>query len=107
MDYISREAAIKEILDLHDCYNGFSDTYDKACIVGALEEVPAADVRKNDKRGWRVAERHIEGMQTIYWHECPKCGGKPLLNEWSKERELSNFCPHCGANLMGELERGR
>ena len=43
-DYISREAAIKEILDLHDCYNGFSDTYDKACIVGALEEVPTADV---------------------------------------------------------------
>ena len=26
-DYISREAAIKEILDLNDCYNGFSDTY--------------------------------------------------------------------------------
>ena len=94
-DYISREAAI-------DVVNGIDSNFARY-----IEEIPAADVRKNDKRGWRVAERHIDGMQTIYWHECPKCGGKPLLNEWSKERELSNFCPHCGANLMGELERGR
>lgn len=41
-DVIYRQAAIKAIEDLQDCYNGFSDTYDKACIVGALEEVPSA-----------------------------------------------------------------
>ena len=43
-DTISRQAAIDAILDLHDCYNGFSDTYDKACIIGVLEELPSADV---------------------------------------------------------------
>lgn len=41
-DLIDRQAAIKAIEDLQDCYNGFSDTYDKACIIGALEEVPSA-----------------------------------------------------------------
>lgn len=41
-DLISRQAAIKAIEDLKDCYNGFSDTYDKACIIGVLEEVPSA-----------------------------------------------------------------
>ena len=41
-DLISRKAAIKAIEDLQDCYNGFSDTYDKACIIGVLEEVPSA-----------------------------------------------------------------
>lgn len=41
-DLISRQAAIKAIEDLQDCYNGFSDTYDKACIIGVLEEVPSA-----------------------------------------------------------------
>lgn len=41
-DLISRQAAIKAIENLQDCYNGFSDTYDKACIIGALEEVPSA-----------------------------------------------------------------
>lgn len=41
-DCISRQAAIKAIEDLQDCYNGFSDTYDKACIIGVLEELPSA-----------------------------------------------------------------
>ena len=41
-DTIYRQAAIKAIENLQDCYNGFSDTYDKACIIGALEEVPSA-----------------------------------------------------------------
>ena len=42
MDLISRQAAIQAILDMRDCYNGFSDTYDKAEIIGMLEEVPPA-----------------------------------------------------------------
>ena len=41
-DLISRQAAIKAIEDLQDCYNGFSDTYDKACIIGVLEELQSA-----------------------------------------------------------------
>lgn len=45
-DLISRQAAIKAIENLQGCYNGFSDTYDKACIIGALEEVPSAQPEK-------------------------------------------------------------
>lgn len=45
-EYIERSKAIKAIEQLQDCYNGFSDTYDKACIIGVLEEVPSADVVK-------------------------------------------------------------
>ena len=51
-DLISRQAAIKAIEDLQDCYNGFSDTYDKACIIGVLEELPPIDavpvIRRKD-----------------------------------------------------------
>ena len=42
-DLISRAEAIKAIEDLQDSYNGFSDTYDKACIIGVLEELPSAE----------------------------------------------------------------
>lgn len=55
-DLISRQDAIKAIEDLQDCYNGFSDTYDKACIIGVLEEVPRMDavevVRCKDCTNW-------------------------------------------------------
>lgn len=36
----------KDILALQDCYNGFSDTYDKACIIGVIEEQPTVEERK-------------------------------------------------------------
>lgn len=42
-DYIDRQTAIRAVMDLPDCPNGYSDTYDKACIVGMLEEVPSID----------------------------------------------------------------
>ena len=35
-DYINRRTVIKAINDLPNCYNGYSDTYDKAYIVGIL-----------------------------------------------------------------------
>ena len=43
-EYILRENAIKAIIDLPNCPNGYSDTYDKECIIGILEEVTSADV---------------------------------------------------------------
>lgn len=43
-DYISRQKAIEAIMDLPNCPNGYSDTYDKECIISTLEEVPIADV---------------------------------------------------------------
>lgn len=33
----------KDILALQDCYNGFSDTYDKACIIGVIDEQPTIE----------------------------------------------------------------
>ena len=47
--YIDAEEAIKAIEDLPNAYNGWSDTYDKAYIIGTLEEVPSADVVERQK----------------------------------------------------------
>ena len=34
----------KDILDLSNCYNGFSDTYDKAYIIDVIDEQPTVNV---------------------------------------------------------------
>ena len=39
-DLISRKAIIKAIEELPNCYNGWSDAYDKAYIITMIEEVP-------------------------------------------------------------------
>lgn len=43
MEMIDRKSAINAVLGLKNCYNGFSDTYDKSCIVGLLEELPTIE----------------------------------------------------------------
>ena len=42
-ELIRRSDAIKAIEELPNAYNGWSDAYDKAYIIGTLEEVPSAD----------------------------------------------------------------
>lgn len=77
-DLISRQAAIKAVEELQDCYNGFSDTYDKACIIGVLEEVPAAPVREVKRGKW------------LYGY-CSCCGERTVWDE-------TDYCPNCGAD---------
>lgn len=88
-DLISRQAAIKAIEDLQDCYNGFSDTYDKACIIGALEEVPSAQPER--KTGKWIIVTDSRGQHA----ECQYCG------EW-KYHSNQKFCGECGARMEGE-----
>lgn len=49
-DYISRADAIDAVKLLQNTPNGYSDTFDKACIIGLLEELPSADaVQENNE----------------------------------------------------------
>ena len=89
-DYISRQAAIKAVEGLQDCYNGFSDTYDKACIIGALEEVPSAPVREV-KRGHLMISPSREGTAHYVCSEC---------NFPIDAADL--FCRNCGADMREE-----
>jgi len=82
-DLISRQAAIKAIENLQDCYNGFSDTYDKACIIGALEEVPSA------QRTGRWIKVH---NGEYYGYECSECGE-------SAYEFKQPYCHRCGARM--------
>lgn len=93
-DTINRQMAIKAIEDLQDCYNGFSDTYDKACIIGVLEELPSAQPERKTGR-WIIYEVSLfDGGEDVKCSECGQCGCDPY---W-------NFCPNCGARMV-ECER--
>lgn len=126
-DLISRRAAIKAIDDLPNCYNGYSDTYDKACIIGVLEELPSVEPKKVVKDYCRprnlmvvAAEdfhRLVEQMlQTIdvpdrkfgeweaepnCWYRCSNCGQHyPSIRGYMDY----NYCPNCGAKMEGSEE---
>lgn len=69
MDLISRQAAIKAIDDLPNCYNGYSDTYDKAYIIGVLEEQPRGDV-PDRKVGERDMFELIDAVPVVRCKDC-------------------------------------
>ena len=93
MSYIDRAQLIKAILNLHDCYNGFSDTYDKACIIGVIEEMPSADVEPIRHGRW------ING-------KCSECGCDRVITKIYRGDEViwtasykDNYCPTCGVKM--------
>lgn len=94
-DLISRQAAIKAIEDLQDCYNGFSDTYDKACIIGVIEEVPSIDPVKHGQ--WFKTGQSLVYPDKFRNYFCSECGFE--LDAYI--RQEPNFCPNCGADMRG------
>ena len=85
----------KDILDLPNCYNGFSDTYDKACIIGVIDEQPTVEERKTGK--WRYSRNILSISYSDMMITCDQCG-------YTKERshgDVLNFCPNCGARMEG------
>lgn len=100
---IDADALKKNVLDLPNCYNGFSDTYDKACIIGVIEEQPTIEERK--KGEWIEAEVvpkafDVNGIGT--WAskmQCDQCGFITYAIEGHMGQY--NFCPNCGADMRG------
>lgn len=73
-DLISRADAIDAIEELPNAYNGWSDAYDKAYIIGALEEVPSADRPQGE---WIEREQEYEMFGVIVTdidYKCTNCG---------------------------------
>lgn len=89
-DLISRRAAIKAIDDLPNCYNGYSDTYDKACIIGVLEELPTIEPKRGN---WETEVRTIRGHKIAFF-ACSVCG-RNADGEYP-------YCPNCGARMSDE-----
>lgn len=92
-DLIRRADAIKAIEELPNAYNGWSDAYDKAYIIGTLEEVPSAEPKRGE---W------IE--QEDCW-QCSECGDEFVLEVDVKPIDARMyFCPNCGAKMDGEAK---
>lgn len=98
-DLISRQAAIKAIDDLPNCYNGYSDTYDKAYIIGVLEELPSA----------QPEQLKDDDFETI--RVCINAFKEKLCNQrrWEEAREYQRILDRfiAFATVQPERKRGK
>lgn len=92
-DYISRKAAIKELLDTYErefptAYGAF-DLFAERIMPRVLRNIPAADVELVRHGRWK---RYSTTMM-----ECSLCGKHTARHKF-------NYCPNCGAKMGLEGE---
>lgn len=101
-DLIDRAEALRAIDDLPNCYNGYSDAYDKDYIMGVLDALPSA---QPEQTVCEYCHKDSDG----YVFPLDKNGhayisqGKLCLkaNGWHGEAKI-NYCPICGRRLLHE-----
>lgn len=82
----------KAVESLPNCYNGFSDTYDKACIIGVIDEQPTIEPVKRGK--WIYDNQ-------FHWYRasCSECGYKRVTDIKAEKWNDWSYCPNCGAKM--------
>ena len=87
--YYKAEDVIREIEEMENCYNGWSDTYDKAQIIGVLEELPTIEVSEDCiSREWvkgiceAMLDEEMLGHMLGYIEDAPSVIPKPKEGEW-------------------------
>lgn len=86
----------KDFLNLPNCYNGFSDTYDKAMIIDLVDEQPTVDAEPVKHGKW------IEVDVCDCCYRCSECG---FIRD-AYLLDIGNYCPQCGAKMDEEKENG-
>ena len=94
----------KDILGLADCYNGFSDTYDKAQIVDMIDEQPTVDPVKHGR--W-IEENRRPKSSLFYCSECHRTAYdiQPTRAEGWVKRCRYAYCPNCGAYMLDKEDK--
>lgn len=95
MRLIDADKLRKDVLDLPNCYNGFSDTYDKAMILDLVDEQPTVDAEP---------VRHGKWINDKGLYKCSVCNN--LWAHWwvvacpeDRMYKEMNYCPNCGAKM--------
>ena len=92
--YIDADKLRKDVLDLPNCYNGFSDTYDKAMIIDLIDEQPTVDAKPVRHGHWIKANDPMSSpFDTMKRCLCSEC------REWAA---VTSYCPNCGAKMDDE-----
>lgn len=119
-DFISRQDAIDATWfepSYTDPLNVLTEVRDRLKVLPSAEHHNlnvAEYIKDNFTDVWEQAEKELEVPSTerkgkwikqedeqCWWYECSECGHLPPKDTF-KQEWLSNFCPNCGARMVGE-----
>ena len=91
MRLINADKLRADVLSWGNCYNGFSDAYDKAMIIDAIDEQPTIKAESVRRGRWEDKEDPYGFFDTI--PVCSECGHTTTM------RKTYRYCPNCGAKM--------
>jgi hypothetical protein len=95
-EYIKREDAVAKFQKLKDKCESLKDAIYLDGVTAVLDAIPAADVAEVGHGKW-VKIAGMAPPESHGLHCCSLCGGLALQR--NLKEELSDFCPHCGADM--------
>ena len=130
MRLIDADKLRKDVLDLPNCPNGFSDTYDKAMILTLVDEQPTVEAEPTEEqfewchdckeydqnthcchRWTKVIRNTVNDLKT-QGYEPVRHGHWEFIGGYGYQYRCSacntcaerktKFCPYCGAKMDGE-----
>lgn len=100
MRLIDADKLRKDVLDLPNCYNGFSDTYDKAMIVDLVDEQPTVEAEPIRHGHWISAcQTKFDKLFFPRMFKCSVCGNYLDFDGINAGWGDTNWCPNCGAKM--------
>ena len=98
MRLIDADALKKAVEKFPNCYNGWSDAYDKSFIIGAIEEQPTIEPKRGE---WKPFD--LTWGRSIWY--CTACeeGAEVPCDIW-EHKPIYKYCPNCGADMRKESE---
>lgn len=95
MRLIDADKLKADVVSWENCYNGFSDTYDKARIIDTIDEQPTIDAEPVRRGRW-IPVKGYEGIL----YKCSTCNGR-----WSHTTIETPYCSQCGAKMEDERRK--
>ena len=89
---------ISRLSELRSQYNCFDESERDA--YHTLSEAIEALQQKTGK--W-IKKSNTNPYWTEWWYECSECCHTPLHDRYRQE-ELTDFCPNCGARMVGDTD---
>ena len=95
MRLIDADALRRDVLELPDCPNGYSDTFDKSMILALVDEAPTVDAVPVRYGKWiREVRYTIDSLHSYQQYRCSECDMTYITN--------TKYCPMCGTRMDEE-----
>ena len=106
-DAVSRKDCLQALSHLMDV-EGFRDGWavSRANVECMLKAMPPVTLKQRTGYWYPVGMAEVVGGESAQWgsavayHKCSECDGQALMDDFEQE-VLSEFCPHCGAKMVG------